>query len=233
MLSRNVVGEYNTVVCGVPLRLDHSLITEYSINGITYKELEVFEPLGYDASSFKSEIQSLPPCGVCVMSFSADYWVPVYRHKTLGISIPFYAMEGTWDLSKISDEDIERFTLGTAQRLAVDHLRQNFELIGLSSKTAFEGRLEKILDMIPSGSLCFLLLQKEYYGVERKIAAAVVDLNKWICNIAAGRPNVRIIAIGDFIEDPSEIETETDHAKRIVYHRIFEHIRERCSGLLS
>ncbi len=72
VISAEVRGEYNISRNDITLRLDHSLITRYAVNGIPPAAIDAARALGYVPEDFRSPVFSDPRSGCWVMSFLPD-----------------------------------------------------------------------------------------------------------------------------------------------------------------
>src|SRR5205823_9343530 len=94
MASSEVAGEYNLVRDGIHIRLDHSLLTRYAIEGVPKDAAAAFYRLGYIPDDFNSSLFTRRRPGRWVLSLLADLSVALYRHNATGALIPFFGAPG-------------------------------------------------------------------------------------------------------------------------------------------
>ncbi len=202
--ASTVVGEFNTVRDGKLIRLDHSLCLRHAILGVTADQLEAVAPLGYRAEDFRTRFfdhEGDKP--IFVLSSWVDAGLPIWRHKRTGMTIPF-------ERPKMGDE-VE------ADPLAEAYIAAEFERVHYGEAEYLE-TLELIFSRLPSHGLMFILLS-DTPNLRRQ------EMNRWCAAAAAGRGNVRLLRLTDFVSNPDEImNAQQTHFDRKVYHRLYEHI---------
>jgi hypothetical protein len=229
--SSEVEGEYNTVRNDIQLRLDHTLLTRYCIEGLPVEALEAFCRVGYDITDFKSSLFSRRPSGCWVLSFYPDFWVPVFRHNATGLLLPFYFRDvpGILDPTTIPRDERAGLIKNPQVLSAVETLASEFSYAGRIAESDFKGNLRVILSVIPADSIVFIMLAKHFYGeldIPERAARPATCMNQWTGEVSALFPNVELVRVMDFVRNPSEISQ--DHFQRMVYHRMFLYIRDQA-----
>jgi len=223
-----VRGEYNVVRNGIDLRLDHSLTTRYAIEGLPAGAAKAICRLGYTLDDFHSSLFSDPRPGCWVLSLFPDQWVAVYRHNATGALIPFFvrAENAMLNACELSDEQRQAITEDPHMLAAMETLAGEFSYVGQVPEEVCKANLHTILRAIPAGSKIFIILNKEYHGLDdvpEARAAPAVRLNHWIRQESAEFDGVTLVPIADFLRDRSDINPD-NYLNRVVYYRIFKYI---------
>ena len=176
------------------------------------------------------------------MSLWHDAFRSLYRHKTLGLILPFDAypaFQGARDLTRCSlDELTPKFRTHWIAD-ALRELQQNYERIGFSTEAMFKQNVKMVIDAIPPKARVFIIGANERFRSPGKTDAVVIPthaaVNRWCRDIAAESSRLRFIAATEFIRDESDVPFGTpNHFKRMVYFRIFEIIaNEAGAGVVS
>src|SRR5438477_539613 len=228
MVSSEVTGEYNLVRDGIHIRLDHSLLTRYAIEGVPQEAAAPFYRLGYIPDDFSSPLFARRRSGRWVLSLLADLWVALYRHNATGALIPFLGAPGNGLLNVLELPDTERQKIAANPSIAaaLDTLAREFSYVGRIPETVFKANLEAILQAIPDGSQAFVILHKEFFGQDDTPATrakAGIEFNRWMRDVAEGFPDATCLSMTDFVESRADIHPD-NHFHRLVYYRVFEHI---------
>ena len=228
MVSSEVTGEYNLVRDGIHIRLDHSLLTRYAIEGVPHAAAAAFYRLGYIPDDFSSPLFARRRSGRWVLSLLADLWVALYRHNATGALIPFLGAPGNGLLNVLELPDTERQKIAANPSIAaaLDTLAREFSYVGRIPETVFKANLEAILQAIPDGSQAFVILHKEFFGQDDTPATrakAGIEFNRWMRDVAEGFPDATCLSMTDFVESRADIHPD-NHFHRLVYYRVFEHI---------
>jgi hypothetical protein len=235
MISHDVRGEYNLVRDGIDLRIDHSLIARYAIEGISPEATRAFRKLGYADEDFESKLFRERPSGVWVLSFMPDFWVPLYRHKETGVSIPFVCLDAQNPTAIPADERPARIK-NKALLPAISALSRDYEFLGLMGEHDTKKNLVSVLKQIPSDSVIFLILNKEYYGqydVPEAARVPTINANRWSREAAKLFPNTKVLSMSDFVRAPSDFLPNNNHFDRMVYFRLFNRIKDYFGTTLS
>jgi FkbH-like protein len=235
IVSKSVAREVNTLRNGANIRVDHSMITRYGIEGLPAGALEALQPLGYAAEDFRTVLADPPRADrvIWVLSFWTDAGFALYRHRELGITVPV-SLPMPWknrhDMTRLRVADVPDSPNGWVAR-AVQHLKQHFTFQGLISKEQFQANLRLVLERGSPENRIFILLANATWkdnGAERTLRAQA-DVNAWLAEAAAEFENVKLLQVTDFVKNDSEIQTR-NHFDRMVYFRIFEHIVACAAG---
>ena len=228
MISDDVRGEYNLVRDGIDIRIDHSIIARYAIEGINPDAVRAFRELGYTDDDFDSKLLRERPSGAWMLSFTPDFWVPLYRHKATGVSIPFVCLDAK-DPTAIPAGERSARIKNKALLPAIDALSRDYEFQGLVDEHEMKRSLLSVLKQIPSNSPIFLILNKEFHGqydIVKAAALPTINVNRGSREVAALFPNATVVPMADFISGPADISPNNNHFDRMVYFKLFNHIKE-------
>ncbi|HLY56813.1 MAG TPA: HAD-IIIC family phosphatase [Stellaceae bacterium] len=235
LVSADVSGSYNIMRNGIDLRLDHSLTTRYAIAGVPKAAATAICRLGYQPEDFACSLFSSPRHGCWVFSFIPDQWVTIYEHKETGTLIPFTVttQRGLLNVCDLTAAQRAEITDSPDKLQAMDILVEEFRYIGRTPEAVFKDNIRYIFGSIPTATRIFVILGKEYHGsydTPQTRSRPAIELNQWIRDIAREYPNVEPLLITDFVENPEEIDGAV-HFRRMVYFRLFEHIRNSIERL--
>ena len=193
MVSSEVEGEYNLVRDGIHIRLDHSLLTRYAIDGVPDDAAAAFYRLGYAREDFRSPLFAQRRPGRWVLSLLADLWVALYRHNATGALIPFLGAPGNGllNLLELSDTERQKIVANPSIRVALETLAGEFSYVGRIPEPVFKANIEAILRAIPDGSETFVILHKEFFGQDDRPetrAKAAIQFNRCMRDVAEGFP---------------------------------------------
>lgn len=220
MLGTQVLGEFNTVRDGVPIRVDHSLLLKLAMERRRPEVLAALARIGYVPDDLTTGLfDNVGTSLVWLLSFWGDAVLPVYRHKRLRFRIPFPM-----------DVRQQRSTALDNQRLAasIESLRAEYDYEFMVRETAFKETITKLLQRAPVHAQIFILGSNEHwrdpstgrevYGHRRQ-----VPINRWTREVIAAFPNAHFLDVRAFIADESEVEM-AQQFQRVVYFRIYQHI---------
>jgi hypothetical protein len=231
MVSPRVFGEYNIERNGLAVRLDHTLLTRYAIEGLPTNAAAAFAVLGYQPDDLKSEIPSMRSPATLVLSYTPDFWVPVYRHRQTGalIPFPFLGVKGVRNPTEIPRPQREQLIKNPNLLNAVDVLEREFTYLGLIGESDFKSNLRVILNAVPRDSQIILILHREFYGdgtVPEVAAPPIMNVNRWTTEVADEYDNVETVPITQFIQSPDDMIDGIAHYNRMVYFRLFNYIKD-------
>ncbi len=231
LFAKDVVSEWNFLRNGISIRIDHSLVIRYAVEGLPDGALPIFERLGYTSEDFQSSVfgPNAPAGAARILSVGADSEASLYRHKKTGHVIPFWMVGSLfYDLTTWTSDSFEASIKHPEARAALTYLRENFEYLGMQDEARLKSNMDVILDSVPAGDKVYLLLPNERTAVPG-IHAKNAQLRTWIRAAAAHHGCVELIDVGAFIRDPKEIH-DANHFERMVYFRIYEHIRSSITA---
>ena len=201
---------------------------------------EALRAIGLNADDYRTRF--LAPCTepTClVYSLSADFEVPLYRHKTLGFSVPLQIF-GLNLAAPVSAEQVasyaERTKLTEAQTreltAIVAALHADYEVV-LPNQIDFKPIYQAAFDAVPANARLVVLLPPTY-APRGKGNIVQLDrqkaLNTLLRSLAEGRSNVALVEVAACIESPAQMRDNSHlHYDRGVYHRIAERIRAAYS----
>ena len=227
--AREVHGEFNAVRRGAHLRLDHSMFARYGLEGIEPAAAAALRLLGYHDEDFRSAIPDLPTSGtgVWLLSFWVDADHAIYRHRATGAAAPLRVQRVHTGMRNL----IARPDAAGADPAFMQILRDEFAYLGGIGEVDFKHNLRLVLSNAPPGAQVFILQANE--TVERPDGTGATfhhkrKLNGWVAEVAREFPQVRLLAVRDFVRAKAEVHS-ANHFDRMVYVRIAEHILAQLS----
>src|SRR5262249_39692565 len=115
---------------------------------------------------------------------------------------------------------------------ALGALKNDYEFRGYSTELELKRIIKDILTWAKPTTRVFILNAAEYVedaGIPA-VAERSVSYNRWIAEAVSFLPNVTILNILDYVEDSREVLSHY-HFSRLVYFRLFEHVRSLLSGV--
>ena len=192
-LAQRVVGEYAFNRDEIQIRLEHSIMLRHALCGLNTESTEAALRLGFRVEDFQTQLfDSRDESSIWILSLWHDAFRSLYRHKTLGLILPFDAypaFQGVRDLTKCSIEQLpEKFRTHWI-RDALTELQQNYEFIELTTETMFKRTVRKIVDAIPARALVFMIGANERFRWPGEPKAVVMPtqaaVNRWCRDMAA------------------------------------------------
>jgi FkbH-like protein len=217
------------------VRLEHSMLFRYALEGPDEKVLAAYRLLGYETGDFETAYGQ--PSGgptLWLLSFIVDNVIAMYRHRSSGVWVPFQAPGLREDSDarghSVGDLIEQARTEKSAQMLRA--LNDEFVYEGTISEGLFKENLAAILDRAPPGTTVVLFLCNE----DRFDAGAGElceyprgrTINRWMRDVAGAYPFVSFLDMRALVQNRSEM-TGQFHFDRIVYHRAFKELAARFS----
>jgi hypothetical protein len=219
-----VVTEINLARGNLHVRLDHSIFLQYAICGIPASAMAAFMRLGYEPADFTSALAD-DPAGfdACLFNFETDAKFALYRHPTEGLRVPFFEIAGN-TAADVRLTPLKYPSPETNHALAV--LTEEGYEFERPWESDFRSRAQAIFRHIPESVYLFILL-----GPETAINAEGKSFptphlsfnNNIIREVLAGRPNVVLLNVLDFVQQPGD-RINAAHFSRMVYFRIYQRI---------
>jgi FkbH-like protein len=231
MSAKEVIGEFNLVRRALSIRLDHSLMLRYAIEGVDDERMQIFEGLGFVPDDFQTAFVDHPeePC-IRLLSTWVDVQGIVYRHKQSGTLVPYkvkrMSKKGVDVLG--GEEDLQNHLEELPRRAAdsVRYLRDNFEFIGILPEKDADEAWDVILDAVPEGQPIFLALASEGGGPDGRPKAAEFNERLQRAVKRHSRKTVVPIAFADLASDLiSDEQRGSNHFHRNVYYRVYQELR--------
>ncbi|WP_428395314.1 HAD-IIIC family phosphatase [Lichenicoccus sp.] len=226
--AEEVVGEFNIVRNKMAIRLDHLAFLQYAFEGLANEAVAEALRVGFVAGDFRSRLADDPTrFDVCVFSFWNTANQATYSHRRLQLSVPVALSWGdnTVDVRTHNRDVLEERATPPILLDAIEVLRGDYDFVGPSA-LAFSESLTLILAHIPqSVVLIFLLAPEKVPDRQGQHVEAwrFVAQNKAIAQVVAGRENVHLLRIEDFINHSNET-TDGVHFSRMVYYRVYQRI---------
>jgi hypothetical protein len=237
LLTDNIVGEFAFNRGAVPFRIDHSLMLRQALARPSEVELQSAKMLGYESGDFETAL--LDGSGdpeVWILSFWADLGFPVFRHRDLGLRVPFqiYHLVGAFDLTGVKIDtltpEIRNHWVGSA----IAEVQKNYVFDGLIDAKLFRESVSDILSRLPANAHAFILGPSEKRLTrdnELQNDPLKTEHNRQLRELAVASSNISVLTMDDYVRDVSERNADPNHFARQVYFRLFEDVRDRIDKL--
>ena len=225
MSADDVRTRLNTARDGIEVRLDHTQIAAMAVDGLGAGARAALRPLGYDDADFGPLGPAAENADVWLLSFWADAYYHLFRHRTEGVVVPFSpAQLGHNDLLTLDAETIETHAPSDAARAGIAALREAFEHVGLADETMFKTNLRRVLDAAPAHAHVIINLMDETpFPQHETLADRHRRVNRWSLDVLADHPRVHVLRMSDFVEKDGEMIGPT-HYQRMVYLRLAQKV---------
>jgi FkbH-like protein len=232
MESAEVTGEFNTVRDSAHhVRIDHSLMLRYALEGVSSSQMEIFRSLGFEAEDFETAFGLFHQGPeVRVLSAWVDVQPIVYRHKRTGLLVPYKIKIGSDDLDPMTEPEHNTpafAALPECLQNSLLFLREWFEAEGVLSTADARRNMDSISVAMPPESILFVLTIPEG-GTRRKGGKRAPRLNGVVNDFAARDSRIVPLAITDFAEEDERIGQ--GHFHRRVYYRLYQEISARITA---
>ncbi len=211
----------NTSRAGIEIRRDHSQMLCTALDGISEQRRKPMLALGYSEEDLQRPGDALLGSRVWLLSFWADAYYQLYRHRHTGDLVPFSpASLGHTNLFEMRDEQIAHRHPSPEAWAAIHHLREEYEPVGRIDEARFKSNIQAVLAKAPEGTQVLVLLMGEqpFRGMED-----LVELhrqhNRWLLEAVAGFANVVPLRMDEFVSKPEDL-TGATHYERLVYQRL-------------
>jgi FkbH-like protein len=235
MSASEVVGEFNHVRHALSIRIDHSLMLRYALEGVDDARMEMFRQLGFIPDDFRTAfLDNSEEPSIRVLSTWVDVQNIVYRHKQSGVLVPY-------KVKRISKKGLS--VLGPEQELqdhieqlprrameAVRYLRDNFEFVGIMPEKDADEAWDVILGAVPKGQPVFLAMASE--GARTDDRPRTVEFNQRLQRAVKRHSNKMIVPI-TFADLASDEGGRSNHFHRSVYYRVYQDIRARWNSTMG
>ncbi|MEO7027395.1 MAG: hypothetical protein ABI056_07565, partial [Caulobacteraceae bacterium] len=195
------------------IRLDHSLCLRHAIIGVSSDQLAAAIPLGYVADDFQTHYFDY--CGdkpLWIFSNWGDAGMKIYRHDRTGITLPCPP--------PTSDAEIAAYA-GLDQYLSDEFSPFDYD------EFEYKKTMNLVFSKVPAHGLMFVLLSETPSGRRR-------ERNRWLGEVAAGRDNIRLVRLRNFVDDQAEIKNDkVTHFDRKVYYRLYQYMVAEAKASLA
>jgi hypothetical protein len=235
--SPDVLGEFNNIRGAISIRIDHSLMLKYALQGVSSAQLEVFRALGFEESDFETAFARFAnePC-IRLVSTWVDTQNIVYRHKRTGLLVPYKVRKmrkaGLDMLSAGDEADRHIQTLPQSARKGLRYLRENFEHVGALPEQDAQDALDVIIDAVPDSQPLFFATAAQG-GHEHGSLGKAAEFTQRIQRAAKRHRGkcVLSIAFAELATNPEEARSA--HFDRNVYYRVYQEICARYAAIMN
>jgi len=216
----------------------HTETIRQSASGISPEQGRLVDRIPFlDQGVFASPAVVAPRYDVLVLSVLTDYTQGLYRHRDLGLIVPWHQHN-----LDATDRDnwpwIERrFGREGVDRAFLEWFAEEFEFLGGITVDRFQQNIRWLAATIPSGARLVLL-----NGAEVPIQRPTEPdrhlhhraMNAALTQVVAELPNASVCDVRAFAAGPDDLMSDIRHYRRHVYLQMAEEIRAvGASGLTS
>jgi hypothetical protein len=234
LVAGAVAAETNEYRGALFLQLDSSTLALPAFGDAPPGFYEAVMPLGLTAADFASKFFTpAPPGSVLVYSTWGDLYLPIYRHKKTGVTIPV-TVDIYEDLTSIADDALARalvevnandFTTRRIKEIAAA-LRTDYTWEPRLSLAEAAAIVRTIFERIPEGTRLFFMLPCEWAKWKNALQprTEAIEYNAAIRELAHRYPGVTLLATTEVVTGPDEMLQGFDLFDRIVYFRLYQQI---------
>ena len=241
LAARSVAEESAFNRDGIQIRIEHSLFVRHALDGLSKEALEAFGRLGYRPEDFQTKlVAGSGEPEVWMLGFWGEPDLAVYRHRELGLRIPFSALPAVKGATR-NAEDLTQAGRDRVEPAFQDHwivsaletLKAEYEYEGRLAPELCRENIESILDQLPENAIAFVLGTLETRRHPRHDQLVPVKshivFNNLCREILAPYDRVFFLNAADFILDEDDIGPGMNHLHRKVYFRIYEHVTRQIA----
>lgn len=229
--TSNALGEYHIFRKGGTFRIDHSIFLRHAINGVSPDAMIVAERIGYLKTDFETRLfDNDAGTAFVILSFGADAFQALYRHRATGILLPFTVnVPGRMnsDLRPIANSEIPN-AQSKWVTTALNVLRAEFDYAGTIQENDFKANLDLALTRIPRCVRVFVLnfldtVFTNQDNSKRAPSPRIYQINQWIDSICMTHGHAQVINMSKMVSGSMEVR-DFMHFDRKVYFRIYKAI---------
>jgi FkbH-like protein len=229
-LGGDVVSNFShTSPTGTFIYVGHTETVRQSAVGISADEGNVVDRIPFlDREVFASPAVVSPDYDVLVYSVLTDYTQGLYRHRDLGLVVPWHQFvvdatdPGTWPMLE------KRFEREGMDREFFEWFAGEFEFLGAIGLDRFRENIRWLAASIPGNSRLIFLNGAEVpvdnptepsRHLHHRVMNAALD------DVVAELPNATICDLRTFVLSEDDLASDIRHYKRHIYLRMAEEIR--------
>ncbi|MGH9079615.1 MAG: HAD-IIIC family phosphatase [Acidimicrobiales bacterium] len=221
---------------GAFIHVGHTELLRQSVSGLSDQQRTLVRRIPFlDEQVFRSPAVVAPDYDVLVYSVLTDYTQGLYRHRGLGLVIPWYQLD--WDITDPAIwPSIEvRFAREGIDREFLVWFAQEFESIGGISAGSFQDNVRWLAESIPPEARLVLLNGAEVpfdnpNEPNRHLRHQI--MNAALADVTAALPNATVCDVRTFVLTADDLRNNIRHYRRHAYLRMAEEIRATGSSEL-
>ncbi len=221
---------------GTFFHVGHTELLRQSGAGLTRAQRDVVDRIPFlDQQVYESPVVVSPDYDVLVYSVLTDYTQGLYRHRRLGLVVPWHQLHvdatdaALWPIleARFGREGIDREFLGWFAR--------EFEFLGGIAEDAFRDNIRWLSGSIPPGTQLILLNGAEVpldnpREPDRHLRHR--SMNAALDQVTATLPNATICDVRTFVLTEDDLTDSIRHYRRHAYLRMAEEIRAASTSEL-
>jgi FkbH-like protein len=237
-LGGEIVTEFShTGPTGSFIYVGHTETLRQSAAGISVEERAIVDRIPFlDRRVFASPAVVAPDYDVLVYSVLTDYTQGLYRHRGLGLVVPWHQfhVDATDPANWPGFE--RRFEREGMDRSFFEWFAQEFEYLGGISVDRFRENIRWLATAIPAKARLILLNGSEVSMAEPKEPDRHIhhrEMNAALDSVVAGLPNASVCDVRTFVRTEDDVMSDIRHYRRHVYLRMAEEIRATSASDLT
>jgi hypothetical protein len=234
-LAEEVHIEHHVVRDDRAILTDHTAFLRLVLDGVSPSARASLIELGHFPEDWTSALTAPEQPGrltVWLLSFWMDAFSMLYRHRELGLLVPFTLAKdphATVDVTALDDAYLSRFTTSKCQRSALEALRRDYTAVGTSNEGFVRNTLRALVKPAGRHTLICILLGPESWtdaaNGKTRPEPAQARMNAWIRQELGKERNVVLLDPLDFVGS-NQRRTEALHFHRLFYQRVGQEIRD-------
>ena len=207
----------------------HTETIRQSVEGLTAEQLQVVDRLPMvDRGVFHSPVVTSPDYDILVYSVLTDYTQGLYRHRDLGILLPWHQFEVDVTDPAVWPALEARFVREGTDRDFLQRFSEEFEFEGVISLDRFEENIRWLAAAVPEGARIVFVNGAEIpFPKPRETDRHLHHrrMNTTLDRVVASLPNATVCDVRTFLSGPEDFTDNIRHYHRRTYFRMAEEIR--------
>ena len=214
---------------GTIVHVGHTETIRQSVEGLSAAQLQVVDRLPMvDRGVFRSSVVTSPDYDVLVYSVLTDYTQGLYRHRDLGILVPWHQFE-----VDVTDQAVWPALEARFAREGTDHdflqrFAAEFEFEGVITLERFEENVRWLAASVPDGARIVFVNGAEIpFPKPRETDRHLHHrrMNTALDRVVESLPNATVCDVRTFLSGPEDFTDNIRHYHRRTYFRMAEEIR--------
>ncbi len=222
---------------GAFVHVGHTELLRQSAAGLTPEQRAVVDRIPFlDQQVFSSPAVVSPDYDVLVYSVLTDYTQGIYRHRELGLIVPWHHLHHDVTDPEFRPQLVARFSRDGMDREFFDWFATEFEFLGGISTDRFEENIAWLAGSIPPGARLILLNGAEVPLDNPKEPGRHLrhrTMNDALDRVVGTLPNASVCDVRTFVLTEDDVTDSIRHYRRRSYLRMAEEIRAANASDLS
>lgn len=222
---------------GAFVHVGHTELLRQSASGLTPDQRALVDRIPFlDQQVFSSPAVVAPDYDVLVYSVLTDYTQGIYRHRELGLVVPWHQFHHDVTDPEFRPQLVARFSRDGMDQEFFDWFATEFEFLGGISADRFEENIRWLAGSIPPGARVIFLNGAEVRLVNPKEPGRHLrhrTMNDALDRAVGTLPNASVCDVRTFVLTEDDVTDSIRHYRRRSYLRMAEEIRAANAADLS